>query len=142
PRRGTGHGSRQGSGQGSGHVLGQGSGEGSRHGSRQGSGQGSGHVSGQDSGQGSGHGPGRGSRRGSGQASEQSSELGSGPAWGFVFLDLASIGYEHSERRLVAYAQGVSPKVFSLLDPAAYGWYMRAYGDESTYRLLGYDFTF
>lgn len=60
----------------------------------------------------------------------------------FVFIDMAVIGYDYTERRLVAYAQALSPGVTSMLSEAMFDWYHATYGALAAYRLACFDFIF
>lgn len=61
--------------------------------------------------------------------------------WGerVTFVDMASFGYDWTERRLAAYAQRPGPKPESLLDEKAYAHYAREKGERASVRLAFFD---
>lgn len=56
-----------------------------------------------------------------------------------TFLDMASYGYDVTERRLASYAQRAGKGAASLLNAAAYGWYRKVRGERAAVRLAFYD---
>ncbi|HLS89859.1 MAG TPA: hypothetical protein VK101_01240 [Limnochordia bacterium] len=59
-----------------------------------------------------------------------------------TFLDMASYGYDVTEKRLAAYAQIAGGAPASLLDQESYRFYQGFYSEEAALRLAFYDFLF
>lgn len=58
------------------------------------------------------------------------------------FLDLATVGFDYKERRLVAYAQAAGRTWSSLLCESAYSAYARVNGEDAAVRLAYFDLMF
>jgi len=61
--------------------------------------------------------------------------------WGerVALIDMASFGYDWTEKRLAAYAQRAGPRPVSLLDRRAYAHYAEAKGEQAAVRLAFFD---